>query len=76
VVLETPPELSAVFTATGLQLTLDGEPDREYVVESSTDLKTWTEVGTFKNPTGNTSINQAVATGSDTRFFRARGKSQ
>jgi hypothetical protein len=67
-------QFTAIPTDSGVQITLAVVPGRFYVIESSTDLQTWTELQTVTTASGLVAID-AQYNGSETaRFYRARVK--
>ena len=54
------------------QARIHGEAGRTYEIESSSDLKYWSLVGTATASDAGIEINDAIATGRGQRFYRAR----
>ncbi|MDB6039436.1 MAG: tandem-95 repeat protein [Verrucomicrobiales bacterium] len=73
-VMESPPQLKVELREGHVQLTLTGEPNRAYIVETSDDLSTWTEFGTFKDAGGKIMLKDSVFALNAARFIRARGE--
>lgn len=71
---ETPLELAATAYApdTGFHLRVNGPPGSRVRLETSSDLRTWTEQATLDNPTGTVEFTDPAAPGATARFYRAR----
>jgi hypothetical protein len=73
-VMETPPRLRIELREGHPQLTLAGVPNRAYIVETSDDLSSWTEWGSFKDPSGQIALDGQILASTQVRFIRARGE--
>jgi hypothetical protein len=60
------------LNSNGLQLSLSGETDATYSVESSTNLLTWIEVTNFVNTNGTFQFIDGTFSNHQRRFFRAK----
>jgi hypothetical protein len=58
------------FANSGFSLTISGEPDRIYTLQSSSDLLHWGDVLTFTNLQGIISVTDTTAPVSGVRFYR------
>jgi len=68
--IRQPTRLLALPTPEGLELRIQGDTDREFVVESSPDLETWSDMTT--NTIWETSVVNLNSTTATQRFFRVR----
>ena len=73
----TPQAPTAIFgsptlTSRGLQFQVTGTPGRTYSLETSPDLRTWTEVSTLLNQNGTLLLIDPGATNSVRKFYRMR----
>ena len=60
------------MTAQGFNLQLSGPAGSNYVIEASTDLKTWVPISTNAAPSGTVSYTDTAATNMVLRYYRAR----
>jgi hypothetical protein len=60
------------LNSNGLQMSLSGETDATYSVESSTNLLNWTEVTNFVNTNGTFQFIDGTFSNYLQRFFRAK----
>jgi hypothetical protein len=68
------PHLAAVHFSeeSGFHLTLDGDPDVHWILESSTNLHTWTDITSLWSAADPIAWNHLDATTSTRRFYRVR----
>lgn len=62
--------LSARRTSAGVELTLEGEPNQPYALQTSTDLKQWRHLLTLTNIAPAASFSEAGVTSTPQRFYR------
>jgi hypothetical protein len=63
------------FTTTGAHLTMAGTPNHNYLVQTSTNLVNWTDLGTVTADTlGNILYQDTAATNYFKRFYRAEAQ--
>jgi hypothetical protein len=74
VLIEGLPQLQISAETPGFSATLIGTPQREYVIEISSDLEHWSELGTFKDPAGVIQTGPVATPAPGATFVRARGK--
>lgn len=60
------------MTASGFQLQLSGPAGSNFVIQASTDLKTWIPLSTNAAPTGSVSYTDTAATNLAFRYYRAK----
>ncbi len=66
------PTLAVNLVAGDLKITFSGTPNASYTIQSTTDLKTWTSVGTVTaDANGAAEFDANVASGSGSVFYRA-----
>ena len=66
------PTLTVNLVAGDLKITFNGTPNAAYTIQSTTDLKTWTSVGTVTaDANGAAEFDANVASGSGSVFYRA-----
>ncbi len=71
---ETPLELAAAAYSpdTGFRLRVNGPPGGQVRLETSPNLRAWTELATLENPTGTVEFTDPASPGATARFYRAR----
>ena len=62
----------AFVPAVGFQLTLFADPGWDYVIESSSNLEQWTQLVHLRTSSTTTPYTDALALGSDWRWYRSR----
>jgi hypothetical protein len=68
------PHLAAVHFSeeSGLHLTLDGDPDVHWILQSSTNLRSWTDLTSIWSTAGPIAWNHQAANTSSHQFYRVR----
>jgi hypothetical protein len=60
------------FSPQGVTLRFVGQPGTTYMLEASTDLRGWTELGTLSSTDGLSEFTDSASAGFSARFYRAR----
>jgi len=65
------PKLGATLSGKVLKITFTGVPNASYIIQGSSDLKTWTQVGTITTDANGKGEYDATVSGSGDQYFRA-----